>query len=142
MLLDRYDPFRGIHSMQSALNRFFDDNALVDASRGTSWVPAVDVYEDPERLSFRFDVPGLKKEDVTVRVEHGLLTVEGKRVFENDKQKNNYHRIERSYGAFARSFSLPSTVAADKVEAEMKEGVLRINFPKKAEAQARNVEIR
>lgn len=141
MLLDRYDPFRGIHTMQSALNRLFDETGL-DASRGTSWVPAVDVYEDPERLSFRFDVPGLKKEDLTVRVEHGMLTVEGKRVFENEKQKSNYHRIERSYGTFARSFSLPSTVASDKVEAEVKEGVLHINLPKKPEAQARNIEIR
>lgn len=140
-MLDRYDPFRGLVTMQDAFSRLFDERGL-DASRGSSWVPGVDVYEDPERLSFRFDVPGVKKEELTVRVENSILTIEGKRVFESEAKRQNFHRIERAHGAFARSFSLPATVSAEHIQAELKDGVLNVTLAKKPDAQTRKVEIK
>lgn len=145
-MLDRYDPLRGLVTMQDAFSRLFDDRNLdartLDATRGSSWVPQVDVYEDPERLAFRFDVPGVKKEDINVRVENSILTIEGQRAFDSEQKRQNYHRIERSYGSFARSFSLPVTVSSEHIQAELKDGVLNVTLQKKAEAQARKVEIR
>jgi HSP20 family protein len=142
-MLERIDPFRNLQFVHDALSRVFDDQAYrLDATRGTSWVPAVDVYEDVERLAFRFDVPGVKKEDLHVRVENGVLTVEGKRAFESEKTRENYHRIERSFGQFARSFSLPSTVSSERVDAELRDGVLNVTLTKKPEAQRRTIDIK
>src|ERR1043166_8943270 len=137
MSYDRYDPFHALQRFQDTLARAFEGGnaASLDATRGTSWAPAVDVYEDPERLVFRFDVPGVLKEDLNVRFENQVLTVEGSRQLAFENKKNNYHRVERTFGKFARSFSLPSTVAGDNVQAELKDGVLSLTLPKRPEAQ-------
>ncbi len=142
MLLDRYDPVsRNLALWQDTLRNFFGEGSL-DASRGTSWVPAVDVYEDKERFTFKFDMPEVRKEDVSVRVENNILTVEGSRKLEFETKKENYHRVERTHGRFARSFSLPSTLETEKIDAEMKNGVLRVTLNKKPEAQPRTITIR
>jgi HSP20 family protein len=140
MRLERYDPFRNL--IHDTLRSFFDEAGRIDASRGTSWVPPVDVYEDKERLVFKFDLPDVRREDLNVRVENGVLTVEGKRKLEFSEKRDNYHRIERVHGAFARSFSVPSSVSQEKVDAELKNGVLRVTLEKRPEALPRTIEIK
>jgi HSP20 family protein len=145
MMLDRYDPFAALQRFQDQVIRAFEETGLtsrLDASRATAWTPPVDVYEDEERLTFRFDVPDVPKENISVRVENGVLTVEGHRKLEFEDRRNNYHRVERAFGRFARSFSLPSTVSAERVDAELRDGVLRLTLPKKPEAQPRSIEIK
>ncbi len=145
MTLDRYDPFTALQRFSDTLSRAFEEGGLganLDATRGTSWLPPVDVYEDPERLVFRFDVPGVRKEDLSIRFENNVLTVEGSRKLESENHRQNYHRVERVYGRFARSFSLPSTVSGDKITAELKDGILSLSLPKRPEAQPRTIEIK
>jgi HSP20 family protein len=143
-MLEKYDPFRNLQLLSDALSRAFEDFPFgsLEASRATTWAPRVDVWEDSERILFKFDVPDVRKEDLTVRVENGVLTVEGQRKLEYEEKRNNYHRIERSYGKFARSFSLPDTVSHDKVDAELKDGVLRITLLKRAEMKPRTIEVK
>jgi HSP20 family protein len=143
-MLERYDPLaRNLQLMQDIMRNVFGDARMgLDASRGTTWLPAVDVYEDHERLIFKFDLPEVRREDLSVRLENGVLTVEGKRGLEFEDRRDNYHRVERVFGSFARSFSVPNTVATDKIDAELKNGVLRVTLVKKPEAQPRSIEIR
>ena len=143
-MLTRSDPVsRNMQLLHDTLRGVFGDpGASLDASRGTNWAPAVDVYEDPERITFKFEIPEVRKEDLTVRVEVGVLTVEGNRKLEFEELQANYHRIERPFGRFARSFSLPNTVAAEKIDAELKEGILRVTLVKKPEAQTRTIEVK
>jgi HSP20 family protein len=147
-MLERYDPFAGAMSRwpttpwERWFDRFFDEALGLDATRGTAWCPAVDIYEDGEKVVYRFDVPEVRREELAVRIEDGVLTVEGKRDLEFEKTRENYHRIERCWGSFARSFSLPETVSRDEVEAELKEGVLRLTLMKKPEARTRPIRIK
>lgn len=149
MRLERYDPFAThlstLWRMQDVIHRFFEDSLLqgrLDPSRGARWAPPCDVYEDDEHLVFKFDLPEVRRSDVNVRVENGVLTVEGSRTLESEERKDNYERIERFYGKFCRSFSLPSTLDADKIAADLKDGVLRVSIPKRPEAQPRTIEIK
>jgi HSP20 family protein len=145
MMLDRYDPFATLQRFSDTFNRALEQSGLggrLDASRGTAWAPPVDVYEDAERLSFKFDVPDVKKEDLNVRFENGVLTVEGSRKLEFENRAQNYHRVERVHGKFARSFSLPSTVSPERIHAELRDGVLSLTLPKRPEAQPRSIEIK
>jgi HSP20 family protein len=143
-MLSRYNPFGDLSRLQSQLDQLMDwpSGQRLDATRGTSWIPAVDVFEDNERLLFKIDVPEVRKEDVNVRVDNGVLTIEGSRKLENEEKKNGYHRVERVSGKFARSFALPSTLATDAINAELKDGVLRVSVPKKREAQPRSIDIK
>lgn len=145
MLLDRYDPFRHdpftkALSLLSTFRDVFED--WPSATRASSWAPPCDVFEDKERITFSFDVPGVRKEDLAVRVEDNVLTVEGSRKLEYEAKKDNYHRIERVEGRFSRSFTLPSTVSTDQIDAELKDGVLRVTLSKRAETKPRSIEIR
>ena len=139
--ITRWEPFPGISRLQSDLNRLFE----ATAGRGTEsfgWTPAVDVFEDAEGLTFKFDVPDVDAKDVQVNIEDGVLTVRGERKLEREEKKDNYHRIERAYGTFARSFTLPATFDASKVTAESKNGVLRISVPKRAEAKPKSIQVK
>ena len=141
--LTRWEPVRGITRLQDDLNRLFD--ATLGANRGTEsfgWSPAVDVFEDVEGLTFKFELPEIDAKDVQVNLEDGVLTVRGERKLEKEEKKENYHRIEREYGAFARSFTLPATFDANKVTAETKNGVLRIYVPKRAEAKPKSIQVK
>lgn len=141
--LTRWDPFRELSRLQNDLNRLFDDRSVT--GRGTEsfgWSPAVDVFEDTEGLTFKFEVPEVDPKDVQVSLEDGVLTVRGDRKMEREDKRDNYHRIERSYGAFARSFTLPANVDPDKVTAETKNGVLRIFVPKRAEAKPKTIAVK
>ena len=144
-MLTRNDPFTALSRLQNDLARAFDDGVVgrpLDAARAASWLPSVDVFEDDTRLLFKFEVPEVKREDLNVRVDKGVLTVEGHRHLENEEKKQGYHRVERSYGRFARSFALPDTAAGETVEAELKDGVLRVSVGKKREALPRTIDVK
>jgi HSP20 family protein len=149
MTLTRFVPFRSglndVAVLQNRLNSIFQDFAPPDgaseALSAGSFVPAVDVYEDAEKLVLKLEVPGIRREDLDIRVEGRALTVRGERKFESEEKEENFHRIERRYGSFVRSFTLPSTVNTEKVEATSADGVVSISFAKKAEAQPKQIQV-
>jgi len=138
--LIRWDTSRDLSRLQGEWNRLFVGPNLGTASPG--WAPSVDVFEDAEGLTFKFELPEVEAKDVQVKLEDGVLSVRGERKLEHGDKRDNYHRIERAYGAFARSFTLPATFDAEKVSAEAKHGVLRIYVPKRAEAKPRAIEVK
>jgi len=105
------------------------------------WSPAVDIFETEDAVTLKADLPDVKTEDIDIRVENGTMTLKGSRKFEKDENAKGYHRIERSYGEFVRSFAVPSSVETDKVEAQYKNGVLTITLPKKETAKPRQVKV-
>src|SRR5205814_6713415 len=114
-----------------------NDNPLTTAS----FVPAVDIYEDPKKVVLKLEVPGMEEKDLDIRVENNTLTVKGERKFEKDEKEENFHRIERRYGSFYRSFTLPSTVDAENVQARYEAGVLKVELNKKPEAQPKQIKV-
>lgn len=136
MSLTHYDPLTNFRSFEDAITR------MLSEPRGARpWSPSVDIYETENELILKADLPDVKLEDIEVRVENQTLTLEGERKFEGDETARGYHRIERSYGAFVRSFTVPATVDAEKVAAEFKNGVLTVKLPKKEAAKPRQVKI-
>jgi HSP20 family protein len=109
---------------------------------GRAWSPAVDVKETQDALQFHVELPGLKKEDVEITIENNVLTIAGERKFEKETKDENYHRLERSYGAFSRSFTLPTGVRSEQVEAKFENGVLAVTLPKQEESKPRKISIR
>ena len=146
MSIVRWEPFRDLLTTQDRFNRlfngtfsrFFDEGAELGVR---SWAPPVDIYETENELVLKADLPDVNLEDIEVRVENETLMLKGERKFEKDESVRGYHRIERSYGSFTRSFSVPATVDADKVGAEFKNGVLTVTLPKKEAAKPRQVKI-
>src|ERR1700733_7939833 len=130
------DPFQGIRLFEDAVTRL-----LSEPRTGRPWSPAVDIIETEDAIALKADLPDVKIEDIDIRVENQTLTVRGQRKFERDENVKGYHRIERSYGEFVRSFSVPSTVDTEKVQADYKNGVLTIALPKKEAAKPRQVKV-
>ena len=116
--------------------------ASPEAFSGRTWFPAVDIKETEEALEFRVELPGLAKDDVEITIENSVLTIGGERKFEQETKGENYHRLERSYGTFSRSFTLPAGVRAEKIEAAFDQGVLKITLPKEEESKPRKISIR
>jgi len=145
MAITRWEPFREMARMQDELNRLFDDRLWrrrgQEEELGAGFLPPVDVYEDQESLVLTTELPGIEPKAVDVRVEDGVLTLRGERKMEKEDKKENYLRVERSYGSFTRSFTLPSTVDPDKVKAEFKNGLLRIAIPKREESKPRTIKV-
>lgn len=142
MTIVRWAPFREAVSLQNRMNSLFRNLNEGDTPlTAASFVPAVDIYEDQEKLVLKLEVPGVNEKDLDVRVENHTLTVKGERKFEAEEKEQNFHRIERSYGSFFRAFTLPSTVETDKVEANYNAGVLKLELKKKAEAQPRQIKV-
>jgi HSP20 family protein len=146
MTLVRFDPFRELSTMQDRINRIFGDAYTRryddDLTQRGDWFPPVDIYENGnEEIVLKAELPGLQREDIDLRVENNTLTLRGERKRDSDVKNEQYHRVERSYGAFSRSFSLPSRIDTEKVRAEFKEGVLSITLPVKAEAKPRQIEV-
>ena len=148
MLTRWNDPSRDLTTFQKNMNRFFNDaamakNLILPEEEGFSavWAPPVDVEETKDHLIFNFEVPGFKNDEIKLRVENGVLTLEGERKFEKEQNEKNYHRVERSYGRFYRSFALPANVDVSRVNANLVEGVLRIELPKKEEAKPKSIPI-
>ncbi len=140
-IMTRWEPFRDVARLQEEMSRLFDDR-LFRAGESVGWTPACDIYEDEEGVTLRFDLSGVEAKDVDVRFENGVLTLKGERKLEQEDKRENYHRIERSYGTFTRSFSLPGTVDAEKIRAEAKNGVLSVHLPKRAEARPRAIQVK
>lgn len=139
MALIRYapiDPFQGFQQLQDTMNRFFSEPA-----DHRPWVPAVDIRETENDLVLKADIPGMKFEDIDVRLENGTLTLRGERKFEAKKDEGGWHRVERSYGTFERVFTLPDTVNPEGVTADYKDGTLTVTLPKKEIAKPRQVKI-
>src|SRR5512139_2125281 len=140
------DPFRDVMGMQDRVNRLFEE--FLTRGRGrdegleaAAWVPAVDIYETDDDVVVKAELPGVEKDQVGVEVKGGVLTLRGERKHEKEIKEENYHRVERSYGTFLRSFTLPASVEEDKVSARLAGGVLEIHLPKKAEAKPKQIEI-
>lgn len=140
--LTRQNPFNDFRTLQNRLfEPFFGRFHFLDDSMTTgSWAPPVDVAEDSERIHVKVEVPGMEEKDLRVNYEDGLLTVSGERQFEN-REDRNYHRIERAYGSFVRTFSLPRSVDAAKIVASYRNGVLEIEIPKKEESKPKQIQI-
>ena len=130
------DPFHGLRVFEDAVTRM-----MSEPRTSRPWSPAVDILETEEAVTVKADLPDVKTEDIDIRVENGTMTLRGSRKFEKDDKVKGYHRIERSYGDFVRSFALPPTVETDKVAAEYKNGVLTITLPKKETAKPRQVKV-
>jgi HSP20 family protein len=140
-----WDPFREANSLQRRLNSLFDDYSRQQGEGSAltmgSFLPAVDIYEDEHTVTLTLEVPGVPEKDLDVQIENNLLTVRGERKFNKDEKEENFHRIERRYGSFSRSFTLPSSVDTASIQAGYEHGVLRINLAKKAETKPRQVKV-
>lgn len=144
----RWDPFKELEEFENRLWNLF--SRLPARARGggqesmtvTEWVPLVDVVEDEKEYLIKAELPEVKKEDVKVTVENGVLTISGERKAEHEEKGKTYHRIERSYGRFERSFTLPDSADAEKVSAEFKDGVLYVHLPKSEKAKPKAIEVK
>lgn len=143
MTITRWDPFREINSLQSTLNRVFQDygRGSDELVTGGTFVPPVDIYEDQNGITLKMEVPGISQQDINISLENNTLTVSGERKFQKNEKEENFHRIERRYGAFTRSFSLPNTVDTEKVNANYEHGILSIQLAKRAEAKPKQIKV-
>lgn len=146
MTMIKYDPFRELRGLQDEMNRLFNvgltrSGNQEDIVRG-AWSPSVDIFENKDKIVIEAELAGMKPEDVDVSIENNVITLRGERKFEKNEESENYHRVERSYGSFTRSFTLPRTVISDEADASFENGVLSITLPKREEAKARKVEIK
>ena len=141
--ITRWDQSRGSTSLQDQVNRLFEDNFTRDRSGHAdlaTWAPPVDIYETENELVVKVDLPDLQNEDIDVRVESNMLTIRGERKFD-DVNEDNYLRVERVYGSFMRSFSLPNTVSSENIRAEYHHGVLSLHMAKLEESKPKQIKI-
>jgi HSP20 family protein len=145
MAITRWRPFRDLVSIQDEMNRLFDDffGRPVAGQEWTEgvWTPSVDVSETKENVVINAEIPGMSKEDVKLSVQDNVLTLSGEKKQEKEEKDAKYHRIERNYGSFSRSFTLPASVKPDKVKATYKDGMLKISLPKTEEAKPKEIPI-
>ncbi|MFB3851881.1 MAG: Hsp20/alpha crystallin family protein [Acidobacteriota bacterium] len=145
MAIRKWNPFHEIMAMQNQLDRLFGET-LERGTRGDfdfgSWMPPVDLREENDKLVLEMELPGLKKDDVEISLENNVLTIKGERKFEKEEKKENFHKIERSYGKFSRSFSLPTTVKPDGIDASLKDGILTVSLPFAEEAKPKKISIK
>ncbi len=147
-LLTRWEPFREFSTMQDRANRMnrlfresYSPEGPEEALTTTNFAPPVDIYEDEHNITLKLEVPGIDEKDIDVRIEGNTLTVHGERKIEKEEKEENFRRIERQYGSFTRSFTLPSSVDPAQVSANYDKGVLRINLAKKAEAKPKQIKV-
>jgi HSP20 family protein len=142
--ITRRDQSRGLPSLQDQVIRLFEDNFTRDGSGPAdlaNWAPLVDIYETENELVIKADLPDLQEKDIDVRVESNMLTIRGERKFEKGVNEDNYLRVERAYGSFMRSFSLPNTVNSENIRAEYRNGVLSLHMAKREESKPKQVKI-
>jgi HSP20 family protein len=146
MTLVRWDPFRELESMSDRLNRVFARPTLSTSGREAltvaDWMPTVDISETDSAYLIKAELPEVKKEDVKVTVENGVLTLQGERRQEKEEKGKKYHRVERSYGSFARSFTLPESVDEGAVKAEYKDGMLSLHLPKTEKVKPKSIDVK
>jgi HSP20 family protein len=140
----RLDPFRGLNSLQDQMNRLFDETFTrgrsAESEMGT-WAPAVDIYETEQELVLEADLPDVNQQEIDIRIENNMLTIRGERKFHNEVSHDNYLRLERAYGPFSRSFSLPNTLNTEAIRADYQNGVLSIRMPKREESRPKQIRI-
>ena len=143
-VLTHWNPLREIHELQHRVFNALGNNPTgeCEAKAVAEWVPVVDIIEDEKEYLVKAELPGVPRENVHVTVEKGRLAIKGERAFEKEENGKKYHRVERSYGTFQRSFNLPENADAEKVEAEFKDGVLLVHLPKQEKAQPREIEVK
>ena len=143
-VLTRWDPFRELQTLQNRMSRLFEDQyggreeALMTSG---AFVPPVDIYEDQQGIQLKLEVPGIEEKDLDIKVENNVLTVSGERKFEKEQKEENFHRIERRYGSFTRSFTLPNTVDTENITADFSNGVLNIHMAKREEAKPKQIKV-
>jgi HSP20 family protein len=142
-VLTRWDPFREFTTLQDRMNRLFRGSYgdREEALTTSTFAPPVDVYEDEHNVTLKIEVPGIDEKDIDVHVENNTLTVHGERKFEKEEKEENFRRVERQYGSFTRSFTLPNTVNTDNIQANYEKGILRIQLAKKAEAKPKQIKV-
>ncbi|MEK6683555.1 MAG: Hsp20/alpha crystallin family protein [Nitrospirota bacterium] len=142
----RWDPFRDRLSLQERMNKLFEDSLVRSTSQlgeipqGT-WTPVVDILEKEDAIILKAELPGVRLEDVDLQIKDDTLVLKGERRFENDARKENYHRVERSYGTFSRSFTLPGTVDQSGISAKLKDGILEVHLPKARSVESKPIPI-
>jgi HSP20 family protein len=144
MPIVRFEPFRDLTTQREyvrLLKEAFSPMSGETEVSTRSWAPPVDIYETEDAIVLKAELPGIDPKDVEVRVEDNTLYLKGERNYEKDVNEQNYHRIERSYGSFARSFTLPNSISAEKVKAEYKDGLLTLTMPKREEAKPKTIKI-
>jgi HSP20 family protein len=145
MAIIRWDPFRDLVTLREKMNRLFEDAVTAKGEEkdliSSAWSPSVDIYEKDNEIVLTAEVPGIDEKDIEINIEDNTLTIKGERKFEKETKEENYHRIERSYGSFFRSFTLPGAVDQDKIQAEHENGILKITMPKKTELKPRKVRV-
>jgi len=146
MAAARWDPFRDLNILQERISRAFEDAAGrqwkgEEPVAATSWSPAVDIYETDREILVQAELPGIDRKDIALQVENSVLTLKGDRRFEREANPESYHRIERSYGGFSRTFAIPAIVDESGIRADFKDGILKIALPKKEQAKARQIRI-
>ncbi len=148
MAIERWNPFRDLFTLQDRMNSLFDEAFRGLTSRGEglpyrgSWAPAVDIYEDNNNLYVEAELPGMSEKDIKVNLENNTLTLSGERKWEREDKNDNVHRVERAYGTFVRSFTIPATVDPEKVSAVYKDGVLKVTLPKREESKPREISVK
>ena len=144
-VLTRWEPFREFATLQDRMNRLFHESygpeGRDEALTTSQFAPPVDVYEDEHNITLKVEVPGIDEKDIDVRVENNILTVHGERKFEKEEKEENFRRVERQYGSFTRTFTLPNTVDSEKISANYDKGILKIALPKKAEAKPKQIKV-
>ena len=144
MAIARWDPFRDVLALQNRMNSIFQEynRQQADGDVATAaFVPPVDIYEDEHKIVLKLEVPGMKESDLDIQLENQVLTVKGERKFEKEEKEENFHRIERRYGSFYRSFTIPNTVNPESVKAGYDAGVLRIELAKRQEAKPKQIKV-
>jgi HSP20 family protein len=146
-MITRWDPIREFVTLQSRMNRAFQDSlggregGGGEALTQGAFAPPVDVYEDEHNVTLKIEVPGIDEKDIDVRIENNTLTVHGERKFEKEEKEENYRRVERQYGSFTRTFTLPNTVNQETVQADYDKGILKITLAKKVEAKPKQIKV-
>ena len=148
MPMVRWEPFHNVVSLQDRMNRIFDEAFRGqrganedDWALGGNWAPPVDIFEQDGNIVLRAELPGIEAKDVDIRVENNMLSLRGERKFDSEVKREDCHRVERAYGTFSRSFTLPNVVDTEKIKADYKDGVLQVTLPQKEEAKPKQISI-
>jgi HSP20 family protein len=146
MTLTKWDPFKDLVTLQDRMNRLFDESVRNvrpgdEALSSAIWSPAVDIYETEDEVVVKAELPEVNQKDIDVQIENSTLTLRGERKFNKETKKENFHRIERAYGSFSRSFTLPSTIDQEKIRADYRDGILKISMPKREETKPKQIKV-
>lgn len=146
MTLTKWDPFKDLITLQDRMNRLFDESVRNvkpgdEALSSAIWSPAVDIYETDDEVVVKAELPEVNQKDIDIQIENNTLTLRGERKFNKETKKENFHRIERAYGTFSRSFTLPGTIDQEKISADYKDGILKISMPKREETKPKQIKV-